>query len=317
VSKLQRVTILCALVIGGAATALSAAPAPSARAAVTKPTAKQGGAAIRGIDVSAYQHTGAPINWNSLAKQGLKFAAIKVSEGTYYVNRYYRQDAQAAAKSGLAMLPYVFANPSQATGPATARFAARAAGKQRGRLPFVVDLENDPYVPAGKQAGKKPNKRAGDCYGLQVPAMVSWIAGFSSETEALTGQAPIIYTTSAWWQECTGNTARFRRDPLWLAAFDGTPPTVPPPWERWSFWQYNSHGSLPGVGQTDLDYFQPTGAFPALIKSGKPAPKKHTKQQAKQAKQPRRAQSRPAKQKPKQKTEQKPQQKSRGPSAAS
>jgi GH25 family lysozyme M1 (1,4-beta-N-acetylmuramidase) len=296
---LQRVTILCALVIGGAAATLSAAPAPSARGVVTKPPAKQGGAAIRGIDVSAYQHTGAPINWNSLAKQGLKFVAIKVSEGTYYVNQYYRQDAQAAAKSGLAILPYVFANPSEATGPATARFAVRAAGQQLGRLPFVVDLENDPYVPAGKQAGKKAikkankkaNKRADDCYGLQVPAMISWIAGFSSETEALTGQAPIIYTTSTWWQECTGNTARFRRDPLWLAAFDSTPPTVPPPWERWSFWQYNSHGSLPGLGQTDLDYFQPTGAFPALIKSvkasksvksGKPAPKKHTKQQAKQ-----------------------------------
>jgi len=316
---LQRVTILCALVIGGVTVVLAAVPAPSARAAVAKPTAKQGAAAIRGLDVSAYQHTGDPINWNSLAKQGLKFAAIKVSEGTYYVNRYYRQDALAAAKSGLAILPYVFANPGRATGPATARFAVRAAGGQRGRLPFVVDLENDPYVQAGKKAHNKASQTADDCYGLQVPAMISWIAGFSSATEALTGQAPVIYTTSAWWQECTGNTARFRRDPLWLAAFDGTPPTVPPPWGRWTFWQYNSHGSLPGVGQTDLDYFQPTSAFPALIKSGKHTTKKQAPRapqatRVKQAKHPAHAkQAKP----PRPVQTRQPKQKSRKPSASS
>jgi len=282
---LQRVTILCAAAIGGAAVMLSVTPALSARAAASKPAVKQDGAPVRGLnqvrglDVSAYQHQGAPINWNSLAKQGMRFAAIKVSEGTYYVNRYYRLDAQAAAKSGLVVLPYVFANPSRANGPATAQFAVRAAGKQRGHQPFVVDLENDPY------------KKATDCYGLKVPAMTAWIAGFISKAEALTGQAPIIYTTAAWWAECTGNTARFRGDPLWLAAFGGTPPTVPPPWARWTFWQYNSRGSLPGVGQTDLDFFQPTSAFPASLLAGPHAAKKPAKlaKPAKQAKPPKQA----------------------------
>ena len=239
------------------AATLPAAAAPSARAAVIKPAAKQGGTTVRGLDVSAYQHTGTPINWNSLAKQGIRFAAIKVSEGTYYVNQYYRQDAQAAAKAGLAVLPYVFANPGRANGAATVRFAVRAAGRQRGRRPFVVDLEDNPY------------KTADDCYGLRIPAMIAWIAGFTGEAEALTDHAPVIYTTATWWRECTGNTARFRRDPLWLAAFGGTPPTVPSPWQHWTFWQYNSHGSLPGVGQTDLDFYQPTGDFPAFFRSGK------------------------------------------------
>lgn len=284
--------------LGTVAATLSAAPAPSARAAVSRPAAKQGGAPVRGLDVSAYQHNGAPINWDSLAKQGIKFAAIKVSEGTYYLNQYYRQDAQAAAKSGLAVLSYVFANPSRATGPATARFAVRAAGKQRGRLPFVVDLENDPYV----KAGKKANKKADDCYGLKVPAMISWVAGFTSEAESLTGQAPVIYTTADWWQECTGNTARFRRDALWLAAFGGTPPTVPPPWQRWTFWQYNSHGSLSGVGQTDLDFYQPTSAFPLFLRAGKHATTKPGKQ---------------ARHQPRHLTTRQAQQKSRRPSASS
>ena len=282
---LQRVTILCAVAIGGMTATLAAAPAPSVRAAVIKPTAKQGGAPVRGLDVSAYQHTGPPINWTALAKQGISFIAIKVSEGTYYVNQYYRQDAQAAAKAGLAVLPYVFANPSRAKGPATMRFAVRAAGRQRGRLPFVVDLEDNPY------------ENADDCYGLRIPAMIAWIAGFTSEAEALTGQAPVIYTTAAWWQECAGNTARFRRDPLWLAAFGGTPPTVPSPWRRWTFWQYNSHGSLPGVGQTDLDFYQPTGDFPSLHLSRRSSKSTRSDKPAKQSAQLRRLRIRQANQK--------------------
>ena len=63
------------------------------------------------------------------------------------------------------------------------------------------------------------------------------------------------------------STGRFRRDPLWLAAFGGTLPTVPSPWPHWTFWQYNNAGSLPGIGQTDLDYYsadqRPSRAPPA------------------------------------------------------
>ena len=116
----------------------------------------------------------------------------------------------------------------------------------------MVDLENDPY------------KKATDCYGLGVTAMISWIAGFTARATALTGKWPIIYTTAAWWRECTGSTGRFRHDPLWLAAFGGTLPTVPSPWPHWTFWQYDNAGFLPGIGQTDLDYYQPTGGLPAL-----------------------------------------------------
>jgi GH25 family lysozyme M1 (1,4-beta-N-acetylmuramidase) len=232
---------------------------------------------IRGLDVSAHQHAGSPINWGLLARQGLRFVAVKVSEGTYYRNPYYASDARAAAVAGLAVLPYVFANPGSANGTATARFAV---GNERGpaRLPLVVDLENDPY------------KKAADCYGLHIPAMIAWIAKFTRAAEALTGKWPVIYTTAAWWQECTGSTGRFRRDPLWLAAFDGTPPTVPSPWLHWTFWQYNNDGLLPGIGQADLDYYQPTSGLSSLS----PPRKQARKKPAHKARPPRHLKNRPA-----------------------
>jgi len=264
VSKSRRVSVLT---VGGAVLALALAPLPgphatAARAASTGAPGKP----VRGLDISAYQHAGVPVDWRLIARQGIRFAAIKLAEGTYYTNPYYSSDAKDAKAAGLAVLPYVFANPSRASPTATVNFAVsaiRAVGGERGHLPLVVDLENDPY-----------NKSA-DCYGLGVPAMLAWIAGFTAQAEALNGKWPVIYTTEDWWRECTGSAGQFRHDPLWLAAFDGTRPTVPSPWRDWTFWQYSDDGAMPGLDQPDLDYYQPTGDLPALDALASPPKRKH------------------------------------------
>jgi lysozyme len=224
--------------------------------AVAAPHRHAGGPA-RGLDVSAFQHHGKPINWRLLARRGIRFVAIKVSEGTYYTNTYYRTDARAAAAAGLAVMPYVFANPRRSGGAAQASFGVRVARYRRGRaiLPLGVDLENDPYTVAGHPT---------DCYGLRPRQMVAWVAAFVARTQALTGKPPVIYTTAAWWRECTDNTGRFRRDPLWVAAYDTRVPGVPSPWKQWTFWQYSDQARITGVGLTDVDYFHPTAALPTL-----------------------------------------------------
>jgi len=245
-----RVTILRVAAASGLAAALSLAVVPGGRPAA----AVTAGQPVRGLDISAYQHDRTPINWGLLARQGVGFIAVKVSEGTYYRNPYYPADARAAAAAGIRVMPYAFANPRRSGGAATASFAVATVGAPRAAagLPLVVDLENDPY------------KKGADCYGVGVTAMISWIAGFTGRAVALTGKWPVIYTTAAWWRECAGSTSRFRHDPLWLAAFGGTRPTVPSPWAHWTFWQYDNAGFLPGIGQTDLDYYQPTDGLPAL-----------------------------------------------------
>lgn len=94
--------------------------------------------------------------------------------------------------------------------------------------------------------------------------MVAWIGAFVTETVALTGQAPAIYTMAPWWRKCTGGTARFRQEPLWLASYGTTRPSLPPAWQQWTFWQYDDDARVPGVGLTDPDLYQATTAFPAL-----------------------------------------------------
>jgi GH25 family lysozyme M1 (1,4-beta-N-acetylmuramidase) len=117
---------------------------------------------------------------------------------------------------------------------------------------------------------------------MKIPAMIAWIAQFIARAEALTRKRPVVYTTTSWWRECTGSTGRFDHDPLWLAAFGGTKPAVPPPWLHWTFWQYNNAGSLSGIGHTDLDYYQPTTDLPALRpQHAKPKPRPKPKPHAK------------------------------------
>jgi GH25 family lysozyme M1 (1,4-beta-N-acetylmuramidase) len=225
---------------------------------------------MRGIDISAYQHKDGPINWRLLARQGIRFVAIKVTEGTYYTNPYYRSDARGAARAGLAVMPYVFANPDAAGGAATASFAIRAAryGRGRAQLPLVVDLENDPYSIS-------------NCYWLGGRRMIAWIAGFTTRIRALTGKWPIIYTTDDWWKQCARSTRQFSADPIWLADYNAGWPRVPRAWDRWSFWQYTDEGFLPGIGWTDLDYYQPVTDLPSLHPAARAKPKPKPKRKPK------------------------------------
>ena len=246
---------------GAVVVALACASAPDTHAAVDRAVSP----AVRGLDISAYQHNGSPINWQRLAGQGIRFVGIKATEGTYYRNPFYGADARGAAAAGLTALPYVFANPKRDGGRATAKYAVQVTGGTgaSGRSPLVVDLENDPYA------------KARDCYGRGVTVMRHWIAGFVTEAHKLTGRLPIIYTTAAWWQECTGGS-HFSKAPLWLAAFGGTAPDVPSPWSDWALWQYADNGKLPGIGRVDLDYYQPArGLFTLSQPAGHKKAKKH------------------------------------------
>ena len=49
--------------------------------------------------------------------------------------------------------------------------------------------------------------------------MVAWIAAFVAEADRRTGQLPVIYTHADWWDSCTGDSAAFAADPLWVASF--------------------------------------------------------------------------------------------------
>jgi len=210
---------------------------------VTMPPPADAGAL--GVDVADYQHAhGAAIDWPQVAAAGYKFAFIKATEGDYYANPYYASDLAQAKAAGLYVTGYHFAIPNVSDGASQADYAIENGGytPDGHTLPLALDIEYNPY--------------GSECYGMSSAQMVSWLSAFTAEVQRITSQQPIIYSTADWWNTCTGDSAAFGVDPLWVAAYRSGNPPMPAGWSNWTFWQYTSRGSVPGItGNVDVSYF--------------------------------------------------------------
>src|SRR5256714_7455962 len=69
------------------------------QAAVAAPV--PAGFSVAGIDVSSHDHA-FPLDWTAVAASGVRFAYVKATEGTGYVNPYFAGDYAAAKAAGLA-----------------------------------------------------------------------------------------------------------------------------------------------------------------------------------------------------------------------
>jgi GH25 family lysozyme M1 (1,4-beta-N-acetylmuramidase) len=190
-------------------------------------------AGVPGLDVSGYQPS---INWSTVAADGGKFAYIKATEGTDYVNPYFSSQYNGSYGAGLIRGSYHFAHPDSSTGAAQADyFVAHGGGwSADGKtLPGALDIE---WNPGGA-----------DCYGLTQSSMAAWITSFVNEYHAKTSAWPVIYTATSWWSECVGSSGNYSgNDPLWLANYNGSPGAMPYAWGYQTIWQSADSGTFPG-----------------------------------------------------------------------
>ncbi|GHI04392.1 GH25 family lysozyme [Streptomyces cellostaticus] len=198
-------------------------------------------AAVRGLDVSAYQES---VDWSAVAAGGASFAYIKATEGTSYISSRFLGQYDGAAQAGLIRGAYHFARPDKSSGSAQADYFIDHGGAWRpdGRtLPGVLDVEPTPGVPA--------------CYGVGPGATVRWIASFDGEYLRRTGRHPLINTNASWWSQCTGNSSAFAAgNLLWIGNYTGTPHPLPDGWSSYAVWQTSDSGPFPG----DQDLFNGT-----------------------------------------------------------
>ncbi len=227
----------------------STAPAPT-----PTPTPKPASSPTRleGIDVSHWQGT---IDWAKVRAAGKKFAYIKASEHTTFVDDTYQTNRSRAKSAGLKVGAYHFARPNIGTTDAYAEadHFIETADWTSGELRPVLDLE--------------------DTGGLTSSALQTWVKAFVQRIYDRTGVRAVIYVSPAFWSSKMGNSTWFAKngyDVLWIAHWTtaGSPSIPAENWggKSWTFWQYTSDGSVPGIsGRVDLDRYNGTDLTKVLI----------------------------------------------------
>jgi GH25 family lysozyme M1 (1,4-beta-N-acetylmuramidase) len=208
-------------------------------------TTSSGSGNTEGIDVSHWQGT---IDWTKVRAAGKRFAYIKASEHTSFVDNKYQTNRANAKAAGLYVGAYHFARPDSTSGDAVAEadHFIETADWARGELRPVLDLE--------------------DTGGLSSTALQSWVRSFLDRVYQRTGVRGVIYVSPSFWSTKMGNSTWFAKngyDVLWIAHWTtASAPSVPAEnWggKSWTFWQYTSDGSVPGIsGRVDLDRYRGT-----------------------------------------------------------
>jgi lysozyme len=209
----------------------------AAAAAVTAGPAAAQATQLEGIDVSHWQGV---INWAAVAGAGIAFAYMKATEGRTFVDDRFAANWAAAKANGIARGAYHFGRPG--TDPvAQARHFYNTVRPGSGDLPLCLDIE------------------ATDS---QTPTQVrNWIQRFVTEIKRRMGRPPVIYTGYFFWQDNAGNSPNNYDTMLWMARWSTTPLPLPIAWTNWTFWQYTSTGTVPGVsGNCDRDRFNGTSS---------------------------------------------------------
>jgi lysozyme len=179
--------------------------------------------AVQGIDVSHWQGA---VNWASVKSSGKTFAFCKATEGTTYTDSRFASNWAAMKSAGLVRGAYHFGRPGSDPVTQANRFCD-VVRPTTGDLQMVLDIE--------ATDGKTPTQ------------VRSWIVSFINRIKVRTGRPGIIYTGFYFWRDSAGNGSNLDC-PLWLAAYTSSPTAyVPAAWSTWSFWQYTSTGSVPGV----------------------------------------------------------------------
>ena len=189
------------------------------------------GPTTAGIDVSYYQ---GDIAWSRVRRAGVGFAFIRVSDGATIADTKFAANWSGAKRAGVLRGAYQFFRPDENPIAQANVLIAELRKRGAGELPPVIDIEVTGGLPLSTVA---TNARL-------------WIEHVRSQL----GVEPIVYTNPGMWR--WGGATELGRQLLWLAHYTHACPTVPPPWSRWTFWQYTDNGRVDGIdGPVDLDVF--------------------------------------------------------------
>ena len=201
------------------------------------------GYSVHGIDVSAYQGR---IDWPEVARQQVRFAFIKASEGASLRDARFRRNWREARAAGVLCGAYHYFQPTR-DGGQQAELFMRTVPLRPGDLPPVLDVEAPRFHDVAELRRE----------------MQQWL----QTVQAHYGVRPILYTNYAFYRRYLAG--HFDEYPLWLAHYEVAQPALPA--ERWIIWQHSDEAYVPGIrGAVDFNVFQ--GSYDELLELRLPTP---------------------------------------------
>lgn len=177
---------------------------------------------IVGVDVSSYQ---GEIDWPRLAENDIRFAFIKATEGSSFVDPCFEHNWREAQKTDLRIGAYHFFS-FESPGAKQAELFCKTVSRAENMLPPVVDVE---YY------GKFRSADDIDAEQIRIE-----LRNFIDVIEREYSVKPILYATQKSLEEIIGDG--FSDCPLWFRSVWGKVPQS----VAWTFWQYSNRHVLPG-----------------------------------------------------------------------
>lgn len=202
---------------------------------------------VRGVDVSHYQ---GEINWSVLCQQDIRFAFIKATEGSTYVDNCFEANYAAAIQTDLRVGAYHFFS-FDSPGATQANNFITTVSAYDDMLPPVVDVEF-----YGKYISEPPS---------DIETLQQELSALLNALENHYGIKPILYATQEAYDLLLKDD--FSDYDLWIRNVLTTPAV-----DGWTFWQYSNRGRLDGyIGEEfyiDLNVFR--GTIEEFQSYGKP-----------------------------------------------
>jgi lysozyme len=229
------VTVLRSLV--ALAVLLVASPAARAQDSVCAE-----GPTLYGIDVSRFQGT---IDWQQVKSSGVVYAWIQISRHLDDIDAKFEYNWAEARRVGVLRGAYQRFHPNESVSGQANLFLEKLGTPQPGDLPPMLDVED----ADGKTAA-------------QIAAAVQeWM----DIVEPVVGVKPLIYTGYYFWKDSVGNSSAFADHPLWIANYSADCPLIPSGWNKWTFHQYSSTTSVPGIPENTVDKNRFDGTMDDLL----------------------------------------------------
>ncbi len=186
-----------------------------------------------GIDVSEWQ---GEINYVGVANDGIEVVYIRSSEGSSYIDPYFRTNYQRAKENNLKVGFYHY-------------MIARSVEEAQQEATFFAS------VISGTDADCKLAMDFESFGNLNVEQINEISFAFLRKTEELTGKEMVVYSNTndainVFSQELANNY------PIWVAEYGEPEPINNGKWSTWLGFQYTDRGEVNGInGYVDKDQF--------------------------------------------------------------